>query len=66
MIILSPNRVWLDYGDPIPVFCDCGKIYTPEEGTDFSQCPACDKINDHTKTKGDIVHVEQMPFSPND
>ncbi len=65
MRLLGHGRVWLECGEVLPVFCDCGHIYQPEAGSEHSLCPACRRLNDHSSTRGERVLLEdpRLPFT---
>jgi hypothetical protein len=46
MQILSSGKVWLEKGEIIPCFCECGRIYQPEKNSKLSECPACGRFNE--------------------
>lgn len=47
MRINRDGTIHLEAGEPIPVFCRCGKLYQPKLGSEYSRCPRCKRENVH-------------------
>lgn len=59
MRILDENRVYLEKGEIVPVFCSCGEVYQPEKDSECSDCPKCGRLNHHeTGNRAEYVSAE--------
>ena len=48
MRLLGGGRVYLEKGETIPAFCQCGHVYQPEKHSPNSRCPKCGRWNKHS------------------
>jgi hypothetical protein len=62
MQFIGDGKVWLEYGELIPVFCDCGNIYQPIEGSESSRCSSCGVTNDHNDDYKSVVSGSYVSY----
>lgn len=61
MLRLPDGKVWLNEGETVPVFCECGHIYQPNSMYRIaSLCPLCQRDNIHK------ANVTMVPFKDDD
>jgi predicted Zn-ribbon and HTH transcriptional regulator len=53
MRVLEGRQVFLEEGEVMPVWCDCGAIYQPAPNSYSSICPECKARNVHSEV--DVV-----------